>query len=76
MKILSACMSVHHMHAWFLTSSEEDSESSETGVVDSCVGARNRALVLWENNWDISPAGLELTKAGIIGVSYLLGSVL
>ena len=50
--IFLACMSVYRMHAWHAEKPDEDIESSETGIADSCEvsGAGNQTRVLWKRN--------------------------
>lgn len=46
MDVLSACMSVYYMQAWYLWRSEEDTGFFRTGVTEGCKLPRG----LWEPN--------------------------
>lgn len=51
MGILSACMLVYHVHAWYFWRSEEEFRSPELQSVVSChVGDRNRVQDFWKSS--------------------------
>ena len=59
-RVLSACMSVHHMHAWHLRRTKEGVGSPRTGVTDSCE-------LLWEC-WEPNPSSQKNSQCSKLTV--------
>lgn len=53
MTLLSACISVHHLHGWYVPGSERFGvpQTRVTDVISCYMYAVNQIKVLWDNKW-------------------------